>query len=404
MQKQIATLAALAVGVGSSMTAMAAADVGANTTVGALVYADVSDITQQQNGTDVAPTGVGFDIKRGYIIVNHTFNDIWSANLTTDAQYISSTSGTGYTNSSTTNSGGVTELYLKLLYLQAKLNDAFVVRAGSYNDTWISYVQNLYGYRFIEKTSVERLGYANSADWGLYANGIAGGSNGIFNYSFGVIDGGGYKNPTRTREPDYEGQLGVKPLSWLNVGVGFDTGHLGQITETNVNYARNTATRWDALIGILQGPLRLGAEYFDAKNYKVDSASTGVLSSSGVVVASTATGTVAHDVAEGYSSWVSYTFLPRWTAFGRFDRSHLSEDVNPNLIDTYYNLGIDFNPIKAIDLALVLKHENVRDGTISVGGGDAGGSYTIGGTGAAGTGAKTSGEFNEVGIYTQYTF
>jgi hypothetical protein len=405
MRKQIVTLAALAVGAGGSMTAMAAADIGANTTVGALVYADVSDITEQQNGTDIAPTGVGFDIKRGYIIVNHTFNGIWSANLTTDAEYISSTAGTGYTNSTTSNSGGVTELYVKLLYLQAKFNDAFVFRAGSYNDAWIGYVQNLYGYRFVEKTSVERLGYANSADWGLYANGVAGGGNGFFNYTFGVIDGGGYKNPTRTREPDYEGQVGVKPLSWLNIGAGFYTGHLGQITETNVDYARNTATRWDALVGILRGPLRLGAEYFDAKNYKVGSAATGVLSGpGGVVVASTATGTVAHDVAEGYSSWVSYNFLPRWAAFGRFDRSHLSEDVNPKLIDTYYNLGIDFKPIAAIDVALVFKHENVRDGTISVGGGDANGSYTIGGTGVAGTGAKTSGQFNEVGIYTQYLF
>jgi hypothetical protein len=252
---------------------------------------------------------------------------------------------------------------------------------------------------------VERLGYANSADWGLYANGIAGGGNGFFNYSFGAIDGGGYKNPTRTREPDYEGQVGVNPLSWLNIGAGFYAGHLGQITETNIDYARNTATRWDALVGILKGPLRLGVEYFDARNYKVGSASTGLLSGpGGVVVASTATGTVAHDQAEGYSAWASYNFLPRWAAFGRFDRSHLSEDVDPNLVDTYYNLGIDFKPITAIDLALTFKHENVRDGTVSVGGGDAGGSYTIGGTGVAGTGAKTSGQFNEVGIYTQYVF
>lgn len=408
MRKQIVTLTALAVGAGAGMTvsvtAKAAADIGANTTIGALVYADVSDITQQQNGTDVPPTGVGFDIKRAYLIVNHTFNDVWSSNLTTDAQYISSTAGTGYTNSSTSNSGGVTEIFIKLLYLQAKFNDAFVFRAGSYNDSWVSYEQNLYGYRFVEKISAERLGFANSADWGLYASGVAGGS-GFVNYSFGILDGGGYKNPTRTREPDYEGQVGIKPLSWLNVGAGFYTGHLGQITETNVDYPRNTATRWDALVAVYQGPLRVGGEYFEARNYKTASASTGVLSGpGGVVVASTATGTAVHDVAKGYTAWASYAFLPQWSAFGRFDRAHLSEDFDPNLTDTYYNLGIDFKPIQAIDLALVFKHENVRDGSLSIAGADGNASYTIGGTAVAGTGAKTSGQFNEVGIYTQYQF
>lgn len=403
MHKYVVTLAALAVGAGASV-AVTAAELGANTSIGGLVYADVSDITQQQNGTDVPPTGVGFDIKRAYLIVDHTFSNIWSADLTTDAQYISSTAGTGFTNSTTSNSGGVTELYIKLLYLQARFNDSFVFRAGSYNDSWINYSQNLYGFRYLDKVSDERLGYANSADWGLHASGVVG-AEGLVNYDFAILDGGGYKNPTRTREPDYEGQVGVKPLSWLNIGAGFYAGHLGQITEANAPYARNTATRWDALVAVLSGPLRLGAEYFDARNYKAASASTGVLSGpGGVVVASSATGSVANDRAEGYSSWVSYTFVPRWTAFGRFDRSHLSLDVDPRLIDTYYNLGIQYEPIRAIDVALVFKHENVRDGTISVGGADANASYTIGGSAAAGTGAKTSGEFNEVGVYTQYRF
>jgi hypothetical protein len=46
----------------------------------------------------------------------------------------------------------------------------------------------------------------------------------------------------------------------------------------------------------------------------------------------------------------------------------------------------------------------VTDGTISIAGGDGNASYTIGGTGVAGTGVKTSGQWNEVGIYTQYVF
>ena len=50
---------------------------------------DFGHISNQQNGVDVSPTGTGFDIKRFYLIVDHKFDNIWSANLTTDAQYLS---------------------------------------------------------------------------------------------------------------------------------------------------------------------------------------------------------------------------------------------------------------------------------------------------------------------------
>ena len=403
MRKQLITLAVIAAGVAGNAVA-SAADVGASTTIDGQVFLDFSDINQKQNGTDVPPSGVGFDVKRAYLIANHTFDDVWSANLTTDAQYISSTAGTGYTNSPTSNSGGATNFYIKLLYLQAKVNDAAVFRLGSYNQPWYQYAVTLYGYRYVEKTATDRLGYSNSADWGLHANGLAG-DNGFFNYALAVIDGGGYKNPTRTKVPDYEGQFGVKPLGWLNVGAGFYAGHLGQVTQANNDYPTHTATRWDALVAVVNGPLRVGGEVFEAKNFKAGSASTGVLSGpAGVVVAASATGTLLNDQAQGYSTWAAYTFAPKWTVFGRFDRAHLSEDVDPKLRDTYYHLGVAYKPIQTIDLALVLKHENVQNGTVSIGSGDGNSSYTVGGTGAAGTGAKTDGEFNEVGVYTQYVF
>lgn len=386
-----------------------AADVGANTSIDAQVFADLSDIDQQQNGTEVAPSGVGFDIKRAYLIVNHAFDDTWSTNLTTEAQYIGSTAGTGYSSSTTSNSGGVTEVFIKLLYLQAHLNDAFVVHAGSYNSPWYGYDVNLYGYRYVERLLTERLGFANSADWGLNASGILG-SQGIFNYSIAVVDGGGYKNPTRTRDVDVEAAVLIKPLSWLNVGAGAYTGHLGQITQTAANYASHTATRWDLIAAVVTNRLRLGVEYYDARNFKTASASTGVLSGpGGVVVATNATakdpaGTVVSDEADGYSLWASYVFLPRWSVFARYDDSRLSKDYDPNLTDLYFNLGVSYEPIRNIDLALVYKHEKVTDGSVSVSSGDGNSSYIIGGTAAPGTGIRTSGQFNEVGVYTQYTF
>ncbi len=401
-------IAAVLAGCMSVGTAMAA-DVGASTTIDGQIFADFGNVDETSNGTQVPPSGTGFDIKRAYLGVDHTFSDIFSANITTDVQYISSTAGTGYSNSSTSNSGGVTELFIKLLYLQARLNNAFVIHAGSYNSPWTTEVQNLYGYRYVEKTETDRLGYANTADWGLNATGVAGG-NGWFNYSASVVDGGGYKNPTRTEDVDFEGTVGVKPLSWLNLGAGFYSGHLGQITAATTSYASNTATRWDVVAGVVTSTVRVGAEYFDAKNFKTASTSTGVLSGPGGVVVATnvttadPTGSVKSDEADGFSAWASYEFVRQWSVFARYDQAKPSKDYAPNLKDQYLNVGVAYKPLPALDLALVYKHEEVTDGSISIAGGDGNASYTIGGTGVAGTGVKTSGQWNEVGIYTQYVF
>ena len=95
MRKHVLTLACLTGCAG--VTSALAADIGANTTVGGVAFADFSYIHLQNEdaaGKNVvtAPNGVGFDIKRLYLIADHRFNDIWAADITLDAQY--STAGT----------------------------------------------------------------------------------------------------------------------------------------------------------------------------------------------------------------------------------------------------------------------------------------------------------------------
>jgi hypothetical protein len=391
MRKQILTAAVLASCAG---TAAVAADIGSNTTVGGQAFLDVSHITQQQNGVDVAPTGTGFDAKRFYLTVDHKFDDTWSANLTTDAQFSST-------------SGGVTEVFIKKLYLQGKFDDALVVHAGAYTSPWAPFVEGLYGYRYIEKTATDRLGFAQTADWGLNATGKF--ADGMATYSISVVDGGGYKNPTRTKDVDVEGRVGVSPVKWLTLGAGFYSGHLGQVTQANSNFASNNATRWNFVAGVNFMGWRVGGEYFNAKNYKTASASTGVQSGpGGVVVATNGTatspGTVVSDTADGFSGWVSYSFTEQLAVFGRYDEAKLSKDFVTGLKDTYFNVGVAYKPTKALDLALVYKDEKVDDGTVSVSAGDANSSYTIGGTGVAGTGTTTGGKFDEIGVYAQYNF
>jgi hypothetical protein len=377
------------------------------TTVGGQSFMDFGHISNQQNGVDAAPTGTAFDIKRFYLIVDHKFDNVWSANLTTDAQYIAdkttsvvSSVGPPVTVTTSAGSGGVAEVFIKKLYLQATLSDAFVVHAGSYTSPWAPFVESLYGYRYIEKTQSDRLGYANTADWGLNASGKLGG--GVFTYSASVVNGGGFKNPSRSKYVDYEGRVGVTPVEWLTFGAGFYSGHLGQVNTSNQNFPNNTASRWDLAVGVHAAGFRIGGEYFDAKNYKSASATTGVYSASAVT--SNSSKAPLSDTATGYSVFTSYEFNQKWSVFGRYDQAKPSKDVVSDLKDTYMNVGVSVKPRKGVDLALVYKNEKVENGQLSVSGADANGSYTIGGTGTTKDGLTTDGKFDEIGLYAQFTF
>jgi|KBSMisStandDraft_5_1062788.scaffolds.fasta_scaffold12803_5 hypothetical protein len=408
MRKTVITAAILTSCAGAT-TAMAA-DLGANTTVGGEFFADFSHI-QLENQTgpggakvEAVPSGNGLDVKRFYLIVDHRFNEIWSADFTSDAQFASagtttvSTPGGGTANALTTQttSGGVTELMIKKLYLEGAFSKGFAIHIGAYTSPWAPFVESLYGYRYIEKTSLDRLGYAQTADWGVNATGVFGAN--LVNYSLSVVEGAGYKNPTRTKDVDVEGRLAVNPVSWLTLGAGFYSGHLGQINATNNSFPKNTATRADLAVGVHIVGLHVGGEWYQAKNFKtVNSFAVSAYGTSAVV--NTATVGPVSDKATGFSSWVSYDFTDQWQAFARFDDTKLSANVNPNLRDEYWHVGAAFKPIKPIDIALVVKNEKVEHGSNSVSGGDANGSYTIGGS------SNTRyGWFHEYGVYVHYRF
>ena|SRR3569833_1040058 len=410
MRKTVIT-AAILTSCASATTALAAdINIGANTTVGGEFFADFSHIQlQNETGTggakvDAVPTGNGLDVKRFYLIVDHRFNEVWSADFTSDAQFASAgtttvstpTGGTANALTTQTTSGGVTELMIKKLYLEGAFSKEFALHIGAYTSPWAPFIESLYGYRYVEKTSLDRLGYAQTADWGVNATGVFGAN--LVNYSLSVVEGAGYKNPTRTKDVDVEGRVAVNPVSWLTLGAGFYSGHLGQINATNNSFPKNTATRADLAVGVHIVGLHVGGEWYQAKNFKTVNSFTASQYGTSAVVNTATVGPVS-DKATGFSSWVSYDFTDQWQAFARFDDTKLSANVNPNLRDEYWHVGAAFKPIKPIDVALVVKSEKVEHGSNSVSGGDANGSYTIGGSSNA-----RYGWFHEYGVYVHYRF
>jgi hypothetical protein len=408
MRKKIITAAIISSCAGT--TTALAADLGADTTIGGELFADFSHI-QLQNETgpggakvDTPPAGVGFDVKRFYLIVDHRFDDVWAMEFNSDAQFSTAATttvstpggGTASALTSQTTSGGATSLFIKKLYLEGDFDKAFNLHIGSYTSPWAPFVESVYGYRYIEKTSLDRLGFANTADWGINATGVFGAN--IVNYSVSVVDGAGFKNPTRTKDVDVEARVAVNPLDWLTLGGGLYVGHLGQITASNENFPKNTASRADTLVGIHIAGIHIGAEWNQVKNFKTVNSLAGSQYANSAVV-NTATAGPISDKAISASAFASYEFNAHWQVFGRFDDTKLSAKVNPNLRDEYWHAGVVYKPIKPIDIALVVKDEKVEHGSTTIGSGDANGSFTIGGSGSA-----RYGWYQEYGVYFHYRF
>jgi hypothetical protein len=336
-----------------------------NTSISGRMYYDVTDIENRANGVRVpgGGNGVNFDIKRFYIGIDHTFNGMFSANVTTDVTYDSGSSAG--------------QIYLKKAYLQAKIDPLLTVRVGATDLPWISYVESIYGMRYFEQTLADRTKFGTSSDWGVHVLGNA--FDGILNYDFAAINGGGYKKipvgggTNRADTFDYEGRVSAV-YKGFNLAVGGYTGKLGTPYGTTTFH---TAERFDVLGAYVADGLRVGVEYFNANDY------------SAALVASAAPGDAAH----GVSTFASYYYLPEWAVFGRYDSVDTNTKTAPGKNDEFYTLGVTWSPTKVVDFSLAYKHEAVVKGSFS------GGNGTIGSV----TGAMR-GTYNEFGIWGDFQF
>ncbi|WP_240922578.1 porin [Oleiagrimonas sp. C23AA] len=290
-----------------------------DTTIGGKMYFDFTNINQKDNGAKTDASGTGIDVKRFYLSISHQFDDIWSANLTTDFNYVGN--------------DGETNLFVKKAYVQGDFSKAARLRIGSADMPWIPFVEGYYGFRYVENTLTDRLHMANSADWGLHLSGKVGGG---VDYAVSAVNGGGYKHPGRSKGVDFEGRVGFAPMDGMIVAVGGYSGKRGDDLQTSS--ADNTASRGDALIAYASKSFRLGGEYFTAKNW-------------GNVT------TPYQDKSDGYSVWGSVAVAPRVNLFARYDHANLSKDIDPKAKDTYYNAGVEFDVTKGFLLSVAWKHE-----------------------------------------------
>jgi hypothetical protein len=327
-----------------------------STSISGKVYANVSSINHESDGVDQGDNGTQAELKRFYLGVDHKFDDVFSANLTTDFRY---------------NANGTTKdvlVYVKKAYVQAKLAPEFVVRVGAADLPWIPFSESIYGYRFVENTLIDRTKYGTSSDWGVHIGGSFAG--GRVSYAASAVNGAGYKTLSRSSNTiDLEARVSANPIKNITLAVGGYTGKLGK--SSDVTDTEHRATRWNALAAYTDKRIRAGVEYFQAKNWNNVT-------------------TVASDKSSGWSAFGSFAFTPKLAVFGRYDWVKPNEDTNHALNDIYFNVGLDYKPIKDVDLALVYKRDRAKNGFISTSNG------TIGGL--------ESGTYDEIGIFSQFAF
>jgi hypothetical protein len=308
-----------------------AAKWAADTKISGRMYFNASTVSADDAAGNRVERDSGFEIKRMYVGIDHRFDDTFSGNVTMDVARVDNAGknvGLGF--------------YVKKAYLEAKLSDAVKVRLGSADTPWVPYAEGIYGYRHIERETLDLYGFGTSADWGVHVGGDVAG--GLVSYQVSAVDGGGYRDPKLTRTVDFEGRVSLK-YHGFNAGVGGYTGKLGTDVEGAPAYRR--ATRVDALLAYkdkLGGmPVTLGGEYFSAKNWRVLEASP-------------------EDRAEGYSLFASLSPVERWSAFGRYDWVKPNKDTAPARKADLFTVGLQWSPANIVDLALVWKRDESEGG------------------------------------------
>jgi hypothetical protein len=332
----------------------------ANTSISGKAFFNVSNIHQKSDGVDSVQNGTQTELKRFYVGIDHKFNDVFSANLTTDFRY---------------NTNGTSKdvlVYVKKAFVQAKLDPAFTVRVGAADLPWIPFVEGIYGYRFVEQTVTDRTKFGTSSDWGVHVLGAFGPHN-LVTYQVSAINGAGYKNLSRSSDTiDLEGRVAVNPVKNVTLAVGGYTGKLGKSSDNLPDSATpHTAQRFDALAAYTDKRIRAGVEFFAAKNWNTITSRL-------------------NDKSDGWSVFGSFAFTPKISLFGRYDWVKPSRDINPALKDHYFNAGLDYKPINPLDFALVYKRERAHNGFVNTANGNIGG--------------VDQGTYDEFGVFGQLVF
>jgi hypothetical protein len=183
----------------------------------------------------------------------------------------------------------------------------------------------------------------------------------MVSYNFAAVNGGGYKNPTRSKGMDLEGRLSIEPTKGLVLAVGGYTGKLGKDLEGTPS--KRTASRYDALVSYTTKQFVLGAEYFNESDWGF-------------------TNSASSDSGDGYAVFGKVKVGDPYWLFARWDSDKTSKKLHPTMKESYFNVGWEYVAIKGVNLSLVYKYDKI-DNPAS---------------------ASSTAKYNEIGMFAQIAF
>lgn len=159
------------------------------TTVGAEIHAEHNlHLNDQGRGKNFHE----FTINRGWLWVDHSFSDRYEARITVESEepLMGESNGTGWT------------MRLRHAYLQVnELVNYVDLQAGLLDNYYISRVEDVWGYRYVDEVSLHKLGYLSEADIGVSLVGVCPGDWGVLVVQ--VLNGGGYFERDMNKYKDF---------------------------------------------------------------------------------------------------------------------------------------------------------------------------------------------------------
>ena len=378
--------------------AVAASKWAANTSISGEMFLNLSNITQHSGGANNPASGVGVNLKRAFLGLDHHFTSKISAAILLDADNV--TGQTSTVNPATSAAQLVGKgVFIRNAYGEIKLHPALTIRLGAAEMPWISYAEAAENQRHVERSLLERVGYGNPADWGVHLSGdFLRQKDASLGYAISVVNGGGYRQARVTKSVDIEARFSGTWHGFYGALGGY-YGKRGNDIETIAGTTASSfhmAKRIDVMAGYKSSVIGIGGEYFYARDWN----NVGV---------NPALFVLSQDAASGWSGFVHYNLSRQWRAFLRYDQVKPNRDTVPELQDDLFVGGLQFSPLKYVDLALVYKRETVNGGSVATSNGVIGCGTTAmpnAFTTQASLAAlcRGNGTYDEVGLFTAIRF
>lgn len=301
-------------GIGASEAAFANDD----TQISSQIFTNFSNVQVADMRSD--REGWQIDLKRFYLNLDHQFNADWKLKLTTDVQW--------------QRQQDPTDVWFRHAYLEHRVNKQQTLKLGVAELPWIDYIARRVGYRYIDPSLNPKNQFAGPTDLGVHYS-I---NTDDFTVAAAAISGGGFKKPRIGERVDFELTGVWHVLPGLDVATGWYEGTRTQDKDENPKY--HHAQRWNFALSYLLNNTRFGVEYAYNDNW-------------------TRVSQLAPDASDGWSVWASYGFKPGYSAFIRYDVSHPSRRLNPELKQDYFQLGVDWKATRFVTVALVAKKTEI---------------------------------------------